>query len=74
MQDFATKADLKEEIRAVKQEIHAVKEEISGVKEDLNSVKISIEKAKLSAVTWILTGIWGPLILAGLFWVLKSKL
>lgn len=38
------------------------------------ATKKDVEKAKTSAITWILTGIWGPLILAALLGVFKHAL
>lgn len=49
----------------------ATKSDIREVKEEIGEVKLSIEKAKLSEVVWILTGLWGPLILAGAVWFFR---
>lgn len=65
---FATKAELKADIAELKADMVELKAEF---KEEIHAVKLSIEKAKFSAVAWILTGIWLPLILAGGVWFLK---
>lgn len=49
----------------------ATKADITEVREEIHAVRLSIEKAKFSAVAWILTGIWLPLILCAGIWFLK---